>query len=448
MSTRLSFQGILGPHGVERDRALRIGADGDIEALEPGGPPYDGFVALPGMPNAHSHVFQRALAGRGEAARGAGGAEDSFWSWREAMYRLANALDPEALYAIARQAYGEMLAAGFTRVGEFHYLHHRRDGSRGPEMTDAVVRAAGDAGLPITLLPVYYRTSGLDGSPARPEQRRFAHDSVEDFAETVSRLGSPVGGVAPHSLRAVPLDDLRELESLGIGGAGGSSPIHIHVSEQTAEVEECRERFGQTPIERLAEAVEIGPRWSLIHATHATAEERRRVREAGAAVVLCPLTEAYLGDGLFAAREHMREGGVTAVGSDADVRISTAEELRTLEYGQRLRDRLRARLGDADGLGAVLWGRLAAGGARALGASGGRLAPGLPADLVVLDGESPALAGHDPETALDAWIIGGSSADIAAVYVAGRRRAGRGDASDPETVRRFDRVLRSVWSES
>lgn len=443
MSSRLTFRAILGPEGIERDRSLRIGADGTIEAIEAGGPPYDGFLALPGMPNAHSHAFQRALAGRGEGARG----EDSFWSWREAMYRLANSIEPEQMYAIARQAYSEMLAAGFTRVVEFHYLHHREDGSRGPEMGDAVCRAADDAGLPMTLLPVYYRTSGIEGAPAEVGQRRFAHASVEDFVETLSRIAHPIAGLAPHSLRAVPVEDLSALVTALDSLAGPTAPLHIHVSEQTAEVEACRERCGRTPIELLAEAVDLGPRWSLIHATHATHDERRLIRAAGATVVLCPLTEAYLGDGLFEAGEHVREGGVVAVGSDADVRISAVEELRLLEYGQRLRDRLRARLGDAEGLGAALWSRLAAGGARASGADVGRIAPGLRADLVVLDGESPALAGHDPETALDAWIVGGASADIAAVYVAGRRRAEGGvSGEDPDLLRRFDRALRDIWA--
>lgn len=443
MGSRLTFRAILGPEGIERDRALRIADDGSIEAIEAGGPPWDGFLAIPGMTNAHSHVFQRALTGRGEAARG----DDSFWSWREAMYRLANSIEPEHLYAIARQAYGEMLAAGFTRVAEFHYLHHRRDGSKGPEMTDAVCRAAEDAGLPMTLLPVYYRTSGFDGAPAAPGQRRFAHDSVDDFVHTLSRIAHPIGGLAPHSLRAVPADDLGAVVAAADSVAGPRAPLHIHVSEQTAEVDACRERFGQSPIERLAGTVELGPRWNLIHATHATAEDRRLVRAAGATVVLCPLTEAYLGDGLFEAREHVREGGAVAVGSDADVRISAVEELRLLEYGQRLRDRRRARLGDGAGLGGALWARLAGGGARATGADAGRLAPGLRADLVVLDEASPVLAGHEPETALDAWLVGGSSADIAAVYVAGRRRVEGGrPAGDSETLRRFDRALRDIWA--
>lgn len=467
MSGRLSFAAILGPGGIERDRAIEFDDAGLITSVSAGGAPYDGFLALPGMPNAHSHAFQRALTGRGERAVTGPGARppgsDSFWSWRENMYRLANAVDAEAMYAIARQAYGEMLRSGFTHVVEFHYLHHRIDGSRGPEMTDAVVRAAGDAGLPLTLLPVHYRTSGFDGAPATEGQRRFAHRSVEDFLATLEGLTRATGatgpaaaalGAAPHSLRAVPPDELADLVEGVDAILGPDAPLHIHVCEQTAEVEECRERFGASPIEVLFDRVEAGPRWHLVHATHASAAEREMVREAGASVVLCPLTEAYLGDGIFEAREHLSAGGVASVGSDSNVRISAIEELRTLEYGQRLRDRRRARLATEEGIGAPLWNRLARGGAMAAAAPIGAIEPGRRADLVVIgrmDGASAAhtggaTAGHPPETAIDAWLVGGDAGDIATVYVGGRRRVDRGAIDGAEEVQAaFARVMAGLW---
>ncbi|MDH3732485.1 MAG: formimidoylglutamate deiminase [Gemmatimonadota bacterium] len=431
MTRTLRFEAVLTPTGIEHGRAVSFDADGVITGVAPADPPWDGFLALPGMPNAHSHAFQRALTGRGEAALG----NDSFWSWREEMYRLANSLQPEDAYSVARMAFTEMLAGGFTHLVEFHYLLHGVDGSRGPEMTDAVLRAADAVGLPLTLLPVYYRTSGFDAAPAEAEQHRFVHESPEEFLAAVARLGEAVGGVAPHSLRAVPAADLAELVEGASGLLGPEAPLHIHVSEQATEVEECGQRFGRTPIELLFDHVEAGPRWNLVHATHATPGERVSIRESGAGVVLCPLTEAYLGDGIFEAREHLEGGGVAAIGTDSNVRISAIEELRVLEYGQRLRDRMRARLGDATGVGAALWSRTAEGGARASGRPVGRLEIGGRADIIVLNGEAAALAGHRPETAIDAWLVGGDARDIAAVYVKGDRMVEHGVVAHEEETR-------------
>ncbi len=442
MSRTLRFRAILGPRGVERDRSIEIDAEGRIAAIGPASGPYDGFLALPGLPNAHSHAFQRALSGFGEAARGS----DSFWTWRDAMYRLAGALDPDGLFHIARLAFLEMLRAGFTSVVEFHYLHHGREGERGPEMADAVSRAASEAGIPLVLLPVYYRRADFESSEPDSGQIRFAHGSVEEFLGLVERLPA-AAGVAPHSLRAVPPGELEELVSGADRLIGPGCPLHIHVSEQEREVERCRAAHGRTPIELLAEHVELGPRWGLVHATHATADERKLVRAAGATVVLCPLTEAYLGDGLFEASEHFEAGGGAAIGSDSNVRIDAIEEVRMLEYGQRLRDRRRARLATGDGLAVPVWSRLAAAGARASGLAAGAIEPGRRADLVVLDEESRALAGHEPETALDAWLVGGDASAIAAVWVAGERRVDHGSAAGLEEARAaFAETVRRVMT--
>ena len=456
VSTNLTFRAILGPRGLERDRAIDLAVDGTIRAVRAGRAPYDGFLAIPGMPNAHSHIFQRALAGFGEEARGG----DSFWSWREAMYRLAGSITPEQLFAVARHGYARMLRAGFTHVVEFHYLHHGPRGERGPETTEAVLAAAADVGLPISLLPVYYRTSGFGGEPALPAQRRFAHASVDDFLATVERLGAAAAGVAPHSLRAVPPDDLAELVSGADALLGDASPVHIHISEQEREVEECRAAHGRTPVDLLADTIDVGPRWSLVHATHATAAERGRLRAAGARVVLCPLTEAHLGDGVFPAREHFLGDGGAAVGSDANTRLSAVEEARQLEYGQRLRERRRARLATDAGAGAPLWAWLARGGGAAVAGSRaadagsrpgtppvGRIEPGCRADLVVLREDAPNLIGHGPETALDAWLVAGDERDIEAVYVAGEQLVERGSfAREAEIDAGFAAAMRALWS--
>jgi len=442
-SHSLTFRAILGPKGFETDRTIEIGPDGRIVRIIPGAPPYDGFIAIPGMTNAHSHVFQRALAGRGEAAYG----EESFWTWREAMYRLANVITPEQLYAIACYTYAEMVCNGFTHVVEFHYLHHQSGGGRSSAMTDAVVTAAKDIGLPLTLLPVYYRTSGFDGAPASFEQQRFAHDSVEDFLLTLEAMSDVANGIAPHSLRAVPPEDLAPLVEGAEAILGESVPIHIHVSEQMREVLECREHFGRTPIELLGDMVPIGPRWNLVHATHATDAERTVIREADANVVLCPLTEAYLGDGIFRAHEHFHATGFAAIGSDCNVRVSPVDEVRQLEYGQRLRDQKRARLATEQGVGVPVWSWLVDGGRRAAGYGTAALSCGSRADLVVLDEEGPTICGQELEVALDAWIVGGDVRDIASVYVAGQRRVEKGVLNgEPDIKTAFAAAMRAIWS--
>lgn len=441
--TRLQFRYLLTPEGWARDRAVVVGRDGIVEAMEPASGPWDGTLAVPGVPNAHSHVFQRALAGRGEARRG----HDSFWSWREAMYALAWRLDAEALYGIARQAYAEMLAGGFTSVAEFHYLHHAADGTRGPELAEAVVRAARDAGIRLRLLPVLYQHGGFGRAPAA-EQARFVHERIEDFLSLLDALHPHAPGVAFHSLRAVAPGDLAGALEAVEQVLGGNAPVHIHIAEQQREVEDCRAATGTTPVAALLDAVPVDRRWSLVHATHANREELRGVRGREATVVVCPLTEAYLGDGLFPGADFLAEGGSVAVGSDSNARIDAVEELRWLEYGQRLNDQARARFADAGGLGVPLWHRACTGGARALDLPVGGIAPGLAADILVLEPDAVPLLGHPPERWLDALLVGGSRADIAAIYVGGERRVERGEWADRlPMAARYDALVKRLLEE-
>ncbi|MGH8273581.1 MAG: formimidoylglutamate deiminase [Gammaproteobacteria bacterium] len=441
---RLNFRYVLTPEGLMQNRAVVVDVDGKIRAIEVASGPWDGAFALPGMPNAHSHVFQRALAGRGEARRG----EDSFWSWREAMYRLAARVDAESLYAIARYAYGEMLAAGFTSVAEFHYLHHRLDGARGPEMAEAVVAAARDAGIRLRLLPVLYQRGGFD-RPANPEQQRFVHENAEDFLRLLETLAATRPGLAFHSLRAVASEVLAPTLAAASELLGADIPVHIHIAEQAREVADCRAASGRTPIELLLDSMTLDAHWSLIHATHASAAELAAVRKTGARVVICPLTEAYLGDGLFPGRDYLANGGEVAIGSDSNARIDAVEELRWLEYGQRLRDEARARFSDANGLGLPLWQRAAAGGARALGLPIGAITPGCAADFVVLEADTDALRGHPPAIWADALLVGGNHADIAAVYVGGEKQAERGEwRGKSKIASRYDAVVRSLAEEA
>ena len=422
MQSRLAFEYILTPQGMVRDQALVVAADGRIERFEPrGAGPCDGFLAIPGMPNAHSHAFQRALAGYGEVPRG----EDSFWSWREAMYRLANRVTPEEMFIIAREAFWDMLRGGYTSVAEFHYLHHMPDGRPGAQMGRAVIAAARETGIRLRLLPVFYQQGGFD-TPARDEQRRFIHGSVEEFCALLEELHGVELGLAPHSLRAVPVDSLPALMEATAKYTGKDAPIHIHISEQRREVEECHAVYQTTPIELLARQVRLDGRWNLVHATHATPAECDLSRTAGSTVVLCPITEAYLGDGLFTADDFVTAGGRIAIGSDSNCRIDAIEELRLLEYGQRLRKERRARLATAAGLGVPLWSAACRGGAVALGQASGAIEPGRFADLVVVQHDAPALRGHDVDTLMDALIIGGSRADIGDVYVGGERRVHAG----------------------
>lgn len=411
--------------------AGRIASIGIGAAREPG----DQAVAigLPGMANLHSHAFQRGMAGLTEIR---GPTSDSFWTWREVMYRFVSRLTPDTVRAIAAFAYMEMLEAGFVRVGEFHYLHHDRDGrayANVAEMATQIAEAAATTGIGLTLLPVFYAHSGFGGAAPDDAQRRFLCD-VDSYAALVEASCTALAaqpdalvGIAPHSLRAVTPDELR---SIGILGQG---PVHIHIAEQDKEVVDCLAWSGARPVQWLLAHAEVDKRWCLVHATHIDDREMQDLAISGAVAGLCPITEANLGDGLFPAERFLALGGAFGIGSDSNVRIDMAEELRLLEYGRRLTDKSRNVLAGGPGMSTArtLFDRAVAGGGQALGAAAG-LAIGASADLIAIDADAPAMAGRSGDDVIATFIFGGSRHAIKDVWRAGRRvvEAGRHIARD------------------
>lgn len=372
---------------------------------------------IPGMPNLHSHAFQRGMAALAERR---GPLADSFWTWRDMMYRFALGLSPEGMQAIAEMAYVEMLEAGFTRVGEFHYLHHDRDGrayADPAELSRRILAAAAATGINLTHLPVFYAHSDFGGAAPSEGQRRFIHD-LDAFARLTEVLRGAISrpldrlGIAPHSLRAVTGAELDALRATHPDG-----PIHIHISEQMREVNDSLAHSGQRPVDWLLTHQPVDARWCLIHATHLTEAERRGIAASGAVVGLCPITEANLGDGLFPAVDYLAEGGRAGIGSDSNVQITAAGEMRLLEYGQRLFHRQRNLLAGGEGStgGALLRAGLS-GGAQALGAPDPIIAPGAPADLVALTDAADLPARGD--RLLDRWIFG-RDASVADVWASG-----------------------------
>ncbi len=384
-------------------------------------------VALPGIVNLHSHAFQRAMAGLAERRAPAGSGEDSFWTWREVMYAFAGRIGPDELRAIATQLYVEMLKAGYTQVCEFHYLHHQPDGTPYADsaaMSLALIEAACEAGIGLTLLPTLYMTGGFDQRPLAARQRRFGHE-VEAFLRLVERLRGESAenlrvGIALHSLRAVPPFALTELLAAEPAREG---PLHIHVAEQIGEVEECLALRGQRPVDWLYEHAAVDARWCLVHATHLSPDELARIAASGAVVGLCPTTEANLGDGLFPLEAFLGAEGRFGIGSDSQISVSPVEELRWLEYGQRLATRRRAIAAASGGsVGERLLAAAYAGGAQAGGVDGCALVPGRRADLLVLDAGSPILAGADCATMIDSFVFSGNAPVVRDVMVAGRWR--------------------------
>ena len=449
--TTLWFESALLPTGWAKAVRIVI-ADGCYVSVAPDTPSQMGderhAAAIPGLSNVHSHGFQRGMAGLAEYR---GPSDDDFWSWREVMYRFLDHLNPDDVEAINALAYVEMLEAGFTQVGEFHYLHNDPSGARyanPAEMAERVIAAADTSGIGLTLLPVFYAHSDFGGAPPKPGQRRFVND-LDSFAKlleaSAERLASDsVLGIAPHSLRAVTSDELNALLTMRPDG-----PIHIHAAEQVKEVEASLAFSGARPVEWLLDNAQIDGRWCLIHATHLTDDETDRLASSGAVAGLCPITEANLGDGIFPAQRYLAGGGCIGIGSDSNILIDAAQELRGIEYSQRLIHRARAVLASEaqPSVGARLFGAALTGGAQALGIASG-IAPGLSADIVTLNTNHPSLYRRTGDQWLDAWIFAAHSGAIDTVWRAGRKlvsqgRHHAGDAIRARYKHTLDRILQA-----
>jgi formimidoylglutamate deiminase len=437
------------PEGVRSGVRVAV-ADGVIRSMEvaaaaPGDQPIRGLV-LPGMANVHSHAFQRAMAGLAEWDAGG---RDNFWSWREAMYRFAERLDPDAQLAIARFLFIEMLKAGYTSVGEFHYLHNQPGGSAyspPTAMAEAIALAAAESGIALTLMPTLYVTGGVDGRALSERQKRFGK-TVGELLSLREAMRGKAGvaqlGLALHSLRAVPPALMRE----AIAGVEASSPIHLHAAEQTGEVDEAIAKFGTRPIDYILTQFPVDQRWCFVHATHMNTRETRALAESGAVAGLCPTTEANLGDGIFRLTEFLNARGRIAIGGDSHIAVDPAEELKALEYSQRLLHRRRNVSASAavPQTAARLWGETARNGAQVLGLEAGEIAPGKRADLVVVATEHVSLAGRDGAQALASYVFVTGRRAVRDVMVAGAwlvrdRHHAREDgaaASYRETVQRI-----------
>lgn len=432
--SRFRFATAWLPDGWKRDVVFAIDPAGDIAEITAEDTVTTAVnvsgAAIPGMPNAHSHAFQRAMAGLAEH-RSSG--NDSFWTWREAMYDLAGRMTPELLNAIATQLYAEMLKAGYTSVCEFHYLHRTRAASESGEsdatrdamaMSQALIDAAASAGIGLTLLPTLYQTSDFGAAAPTARQRQFTLDT-ERYLVLVQQLrglrhsAQLEIGIALHSLRAVPPDAMRNvLEGLAAGGG----VVHIHIAEQQREVEACIERLGGRPIEWLVDHAPVDERWCLVHATHATEEELAAIAARRAVVALCPTTEANLGDGFFPLPRYLAAGGGFAIGSDSQISLSPGEELRWLEYQARLQQQERNICADRDtaSVGANLWRGACVAGARASGRRIGALEVGKRADIVVIDTDTPLFGHRSDDAIIDTFVFSGSAGFISDVMVGGR----------------------------
>ncbi|MHC9510801.1 formimidoylglutamate deiminase [Kangiella sp. M94] len=409
---------LLTESGWAKDVLIKLDCNGVILELKPdtqldsdfSGEQLRGSV-IPGLPNSHSHAFQWAMAGLGEKS-GKGG--DSFWTWRQAMYGFVDAISPEDLQAIASALYMQMLKAGYTSVGEFHYLHHNTNGAsydNPAEMSQRIFESAKESGIGLTLLPVFYRYSGFGDQAANLGQKRFIHDqqayaALIDNVASLSKQYQQSFGIAPHSLRAVNLQDLSfAIDHLNT--LNDKAPIHIHIAEQMKEVNDSLEFHGKRPVEWLLDNLDVNERWCLVHATHMTSQEIRRVAESNAVVAICTTTEANLGDGFFPMLDYKSHQGRWSVGSDSHISVDATEELRWLEYQQRLARQSRTMLVEAEhsSNGLWLWQQATAAGAQSLGRQAGVIKVGNKADFIELNPENLALLGKSDDELLDAFIF-------------------------------------------
>jgi formimidoylglutamate deiminase len=459
MTQHYLLESALCTQGWRSDVAVSVSDAGLITKVDGEPEPQAERIAgrvVPGMANAHSHAFQRAMVGATEYRASA---RDSFWTWRQAMYALANRIGPAELEVVATQLFVEMLKAGYTAVAEFHYIHRRSDATPylgDNEIWDAIARAAATAGIGLTFLPTLYQASDFGGQPLKREQARFALETdvfLRAIAERVQAERQAGGaaimrtGAAFHSLRAVGYETLREA-ALQLRDIDSSLPVHIHVAEQVREVKACISETGRRPVELLLESGLLTPHWCLVHATHATPAELRGVAANGATICVSITTEANLGDGFFDSQRFLAADGRLCIGSDSQTSVNPAEELRWLEYQQRLRRKRRGALATAEEphVGTRLWRDAAQYGAQAIGQPAGVIAPGRRADWLVLDAAHPAMTAAAPDAALDHLVFaGGGSGAIRDVLVGGRWVVRDGRHRGEEGLsERFAAVLRRL----
>ncbi|AIA25291.1 formimidoylglutamate deiminase [Kosakonia sacchari] len=444
------------PQGWAENVRITVSPQGIITALESGSQPDDTTIRLegflvPGMPNLHSHAFQRAMAGLTEVV---GDPADSFWTWRDLMYRLVDKITPEQLEIIASYLYIEMLKAGYTSVAEFHYLHHDRGGkpyAQPAELALRISQAAKTAGIGLTLLPVLYSFSGFGGQPATAGQSRFIHDT-ESYLALHNTLTSQLAaepmqrtGLCFHSLRAVTPEQMQNV----LKACPQKQPVHIHIAEQQKEVDDCVAWSGLRPVEWLYQHMPVDEQWCLIHATHITSQETHQIAASGAVAGLCLTTEANLGDGIFPGPDYLAQQGRWGIGSDSHISVSVSEDLRWFEYGQRLHKRRRNLLSlpDEPYVGNVLYQGALQGGRRALGQAIGQLAPGDRADMLLLDSRDPFLAAAGDRDRLNRWIFACSTNPIKRVMTGGRWVIEEGrHAQEEQVTSAFIKVMQQLMA--
>ncbi|MEP6719056.1 MAG: formimidoylglutamate deiminase [bacterium] len=413
-------------------------------------------ASFPGLINAHSHAFQRVIRGRTEYRTT--NDKDSFWTWREMMYSAAARLTPEDIYDASRMAFLEMALSGITAVGEFHYLHHAPDGRSYDDpnlLAKEVVRAANDVGLRIALLRVAYARSGFEADP-NPRQARFIEKDPELYLKNTAQLQKDLGnrngmawvGIAPHSVRAVPLAHLKEIVAFA---NQKKLPVHMHVAEQAAEVSACISEHGRSPVALLATEGLLSERFTAVHAIHVTTKAVRLLADAGASVCACPTTERNLGDGIVPVDQYFKAGVPLSLGTDSQIQIDLLEDARELEYHLRLQKMERTVLADGtdtsrSALASRLFACATVNGARSLGMTNEALETGEPADFFTVDLNDPSLAGAAEDDLISHIVFSLAKTAVRDVVVAGKRIVAEGrHAQQDEIVERFKVLQKRLW---